>query len=475
MSPSVAPGLEAASNRDVAQRKQPGVLYMLFGTEAWERFSFYGMRAILKLYLMKGLLFSQGKASLVYGFYSGLVYLTPLLGGLLADRFIGYRAAVLSGGLIMAGGQFFLSGGTETTFWAGVSLLILGNGLFKANISTIVGTLYDDGDPRRDRGFTIFYMGINLGAGLAPWICGQLLGENEAWLGSHAFSWGFRAAGIGMIIGVLTFFIGQRWLGDRDRRRPRSSAQESTSSAHGNQTPPPSAGLPTSAPGRRSTLDRAEPLSAVERGRIACILLVGAFVIFFWMAFEQAGNTMTTWADESTNRMIGGWEIKASLFQSVNPVFIIILAPIVSHLWQVLGERGKEPSSPAKMGLGLVFLGLGFVPLAIAALEAGPSGRASWIWLVLAYFIQTIGELCLSPVGLSLVTKLAPKRLAALLMGVWFLSVWAGNTLAGVTGYWYDKVPHATFFTLFVLSSILAGAALLALLKPVKRLMAGVH
>jgi len=446
---------------------------MLFATEAWERFSFYGMRAILKLYLMKGLFFSQGKASLVYGFYSGLVYLTPLLGGLLADRFIGYRAAILVGGLVMACGQFSLSAGTEATFWLGIGLLILGNGLFKPNISTIVGTLYDDGDPRRDRGFTIFYMGINLGAGLAPWICGQLLGENEAWFGSHSFSWGFRAAGIGMIVGFLTFFFGRRWLDDRDRVRHGPSASTSAPRTSGGDERTQFA-ADADANGRESSSKPRVPLSAVERGRIACIFLVGAFVVFFWMAFEQAGNTMTTWADESTDRMIGGWEIKASLFQSVNPLFIILLAPIVSRIWERLGERGKEPSTPAKMGLGMIFLGIGFVPLAIAALLAGPGGRASWIWLVVAYFIQTIGELCLSPVGLSLVTKLAPKRLAALLMGVWFLSIWAGNTLAGVTGYWYDKIPHTQFFSLFVALSILAGAALLALMKPVKRLMAGV-
>lgn len=448
---------------------------MLFATEAWERFSFYGMRAILKLYLMKGLLFSQGKASLVYGLYAGLVYLTPLGGGLLADRYIGYRAAILSGGLIMAAGQFFLSGGTEATFWTGVSLLVLGNGLFKANISTIVGTLYDEGDPRRDRGFTIFYMGINLGAGLAPWVCGQLLGENEAWFGSRSFSWGFRAAGVGMIIGFLTFFFGQRWLGDRGRRKPPASSERAASSVSGSAKGPSFAARTSATPRAPSPEPPNEPLSAVERGRIAAILLVGVFVVFFWMAYEQAGNTMTTWADESTNRTIGGWEVKASLFQSVNPLFIILLAPIVSRIWQMLEARGKEPSTPAKMGMGLVFLGVGFVPLALAALEAGPHGRASWVWLVLAYFIQTIGELCLSPVGLSLVTKLAPRRLAALLMGVWFLSVWLGNTLAGVTGYWYDKVSHVAFFSTFVVSSILAGAALLALLKPVKRLMAGVH
>ena len=437
-------------------RKQPGVLYMLFATEAWERFSYYGMRAILKLYMMKGLLFSQGKASLVYGFYTGLVYLTPIIGGYVADQVIGYRAAILLGGLVMAAGQFCLATPAEPMFWAGLGLLILGNGFFKPNISTIVGTLYDEGDPRRDRGFTIFYMGINLGAMFSPIVCGQLLGENEAWLGSQSFPWGFRAAGIGMIVGVVTFFFGQRWLGDRGRSPRERHRREASPSSAGRDGP-------------------AAPLTPVERGRVLCIFLVGLFVIFFWMAFEQAGNTMTTWADESTDRTVLGWEMKASLFQFVNPVFILILAPIVSLVWRVLDEKKREPSTPAKMALGLLFLGIGFLPMVAAAAIAGPNGRASWVWLVGAYLLQTIGELCLSPVGLSFVTKLAPKKLAAILMGVWFLAVWAGNTLAGLTGYWYDKMSHGSFFALFVVSSLVAAATMFALLKPVKRLMAGIH
>jgi len=415
------------------------------------------MRAILKLYMVKALLFPQGKASLVYGYYTGLVYFTPLLGGYVADRMLGYRSAILLGGIAMAAGQFFLSAHSEPMFWAGLGCLILGNGLFKPNISTIVGTLYDEDDPRRDRGFTIFYMGINLGAMLSPIVCGQLLGENEGWLGSEAFPWGFRAAGIGMIIGVVTFFFGQRWLGERGR-----SPRELTRGALAGQN-------------ERTDETASRPLTAVERGRVLCIFLVGLFVIFFWMAFEQAGNTMTTWADESTQRTLFGWEMKASLFQFVNPVFILLLAPVVSWTWKVLDEGKREPSTPAKMVLGLAFLGLGFVPLVAAAAIAGPHGQASWMWLVLAYLLHTIGELCLSPVGLSFVTKLAPKSVAGLLMGVWFLAVAAGATLAGVTGYWYDKMAHTTFFAMFVVSSLVAAAALFSILQPVKRLMGGIR
>jgi POT family proton-dependent oligopeptide transporter len=453
---------DTMSGSSAPSQAQPGVLYMLFATEAWERFSFYGMRAILKLYMMKGLLYSQGNASLVYGFYTGLVYLTPLVGGYMADRVLGYRVAILLGGLAMAGGQFFLSTHSEPMFWAGLACLILGNGFFKPNISTVVGTLYEEGDPRRDRGFTIFYMGINLGAMLSPIVCGQLLGENEAWLGSESFPWGFRAAGIGMIIGVITFFFGQRWLGERGRS-PRERARHRL------------AGQSAREGAAREDDGASRPLNAIERGRVLCIFLVGLFVIFFWVAFEQAGNTMTTFADDNTRRIVFGWEMKASLFQFVNPVFILLLAPIVSWIWKLLDERKKEPSTPAKMVLGLGFLGLGFVPLVAAAAIAGPHGQASWMWLVLAYFLHTVGELCLSPVGLSFVTKLAPNRLAALLMGVWFLAVWAGNTLAGITGYWYDKMAHTTFFAMFVVSSLLAAGALFSILRPVKRLMGGIR
>jgi len=436
-----------------ADRKQPGVLYMLFATEAWERFSYYGMRAILVLYMVKALGFAEDRASLLYGVYQGLVYLTPLVGGYLADRVLGYRRAILLGGVIMAAGQFCLSTGAVHLFYAGLALLIAGNGFFKPNISTIVGTLYGEDDPRRDRGFTIFYMGINLGALLSPIVCGQLLGENPAF----GFGWGFRAAGFGMIVGTLTFLVGQRWLGNR------GLAPGERAGARDRRAPAPDAS------------DATRPLTKVERGRVAALFVMVVFVVFFWMAFEQAGSTMTLFADRATDRDVFGFEAKASLFQAVNPVLILLLAPLVSLVWKALGAAGKEPSTPMKMALGLTFLGAGFVPLVIAASIAGTHGRASWVWLVLAYFLHTVGELCLSPIGLSLVTKLAPKKYASLLMGAWFLANVVGNFLVGLTGALYDTMTHAQFFALFLVSSLGAAAVLVSLLRPIRRLMAGVH
>jgi POT family proton-dependent oligopeptide transporter len=451
MNPSPAPGDERPASPARVER-QPGVLYMLFATEAWERFSYYGMRAILVLYMVKGLSFTIEKASWVYGFYSAGVYLTPLIGGYLADRLLNYRRAILLGGAVMAVGQFCLASGSLPLFYIGLVTLAAGNGLFKPNISTIVGTLYRDGDPRRDAGFTIFYMGVNLGAFVSPLVCGQLLGENP----HFGFSWGFRAAGVGMLIGGLTFLVGQRFLGSRGRTPRELRAIERAGTAH---TPPAAVSA---------------PLSSIERGRIGALLVLAAFVVFFWMAFEQAGSTMTLFADESTDRNVFGFEAKASLFQSVNPIFIILLAPLLSGLWEALARAGKEPSSPAKMALGLTFLGAGFVPLVVASSIAGAHGKASWAWLVATYFLHTIGELCLSPIGLSLVTKLAPKRHAALLMGTWFLANSLANFLVGATGALYGLMTHVQFFSFFLATSLGAAAVLFTLLKPIKRLMAGV-
>jgi POT family proton-dependent oligopeptide transporter len=413
------------------------------------------------------LAFPQATASSIYGTYTGLVYLTPLLGGWLADRKLGYRSAIIMGGFVMAAGEFALATGTIPLFWVGLALLIIGNGFFKPNISTIVGTLYEEGDPRRDRGFTIFYMGINLGAFFSPIVCGQLLGENTAVFGSHSFNFGFAAAGVGMLVGNFTFIIGQRYLGHRgktptEKRQAQDAANEKSGAAK--ETHAPSA-----------------PLTKEEKERVAAILIVGLFVVFFWMAFEQAGNTMTTWADNKTNQDVFGlFQAKASLFQAVNPLFVVSLAPLVSWVWKLLDARKREPSTPAKMVLGLSLVGFGFVPMVIAAVVAGDHGKASWIFLVLTYLLHTIGELCLSPVGLSFVTKLAPKKLAALLMGVWFLAVFAGNFLAGQIGALYESMSqqsggYVKFFSIFVVTSLGAAFVMLVSLKPIKRLMHGVH
>jgi POT family proton-dependent oligopeptide transporter len=453
-----------SSLHPLANAKQPGVLYLLFGTEAWERFSYYGMRAILVLYMTKILIFAQADASKIYGWYTGLVYLTPMIGGYLADRVLGYRRAIILGGFVMAAGEFALASGSLPMFWLGLGLLILGNGFFKPNISTIVGTLYEEGDPRRDRGFTIFYMGINLGAFFSPLVCGQLLGENTAVFGSHSFNFGFAAAGVGMLVGNFTFIFGQKFLGDRGKSPREHAHAEAAKPASEQKVAEPSA-----------------PLTREEIDRVIAIFIVGVFVIFFWMAFEQAGNTLTTWADAKTNQSVFGlFDAKASLFQAVNPLFVVTLAPVMSWVWKVLDAKRLEPSTPMKMVMGLSLVGIGFIPMVFAAMLAGDNGKASWVFLVVTYCLHTIGELCLSPVGLSLVTKLAPKKLAALLMGVWFLAVFAGNVLSGQVGSLYESMSHepggyVKFFSIFVATSLGAAAVMLVALKPIKRMMHGVH
>jgi POT family proton-dependent oligopeptide transporter len=423
-------------------------LVILFLTEMWERFGFYGMRSILVYYMMKSLAFSQPQSSNIYGWYIGLVYLTPVAGGWLADRVIGYKRAILLGGIILSAGYFLLGLDQRTMFFPALGLLILGNGAFKANISTVVGKLYKSGDPRRDRGFGIFYVGINVGAAISPLICGTL-GERYGW------KWGFLAAGVGMVIGVITFLIGQPLLrgvnlgrGDQDHHAPEAAKQSNVVAPNENRE--------------------------TEAGRILALIVIAFFVVFFWAAYEQGGNTLALWADENTIRRVGNFEVPASWFQAVNPIFIFTITPLLNILWSRLAARGKEPGSATKMAIGLFFLGLSFVVLAAAASAAGSNtGRVSMLWLISAYLVQTVGELSLSPIGLSLVTKLAPARLGGMLMGVWFLAVFAGNKLSGTLGELWTKYDHVTFFAIFIVSSLFAAVALFALLKKLRKLMAG--
>jgi POT family proton-dependent oligopeptide transporter len=437
-------GVQAAALRtpDLAPPdKHPSGLYVLFFTEMWERFSYYGMRALLVLYMIKGLHFAQAKSSSVYGWYTGLVYMTPILGGMIADRFLGYRRTIILGGVLMMIGHFLMAVENLPFFYCALAFLILGNGAFKPNISTIVGKLYKQGDPRRDAGFTIFYMGINLGAFFSPLVCGTL-GEKYGW------GWGFGAAGVGMLIGLINFLVGQKRLKHVNVDRPDPVEHAATAS------------------------DESE--RSKEGGRIAALLIIAVFTVFFWAAFEQAGNTMTLWADANTNRHVFGWEVPASWFQSINPFFIFALAPVLSMFWLFLSRRWRDVSTTSKMVLGLFFLGLGFVVMVMAAMAAGSDkGMVSSWWLVMAYFLHTVGELCLSPIGLSLVTKLAPARLGGMLMGVWFLAVFAGNWIAGQLGSLWESYSHVTFFSIFVISSMVAAAVLFLLRAPLKRLMAG--
>jgi len=422
----------------------PKGLYLLFFVEMWERFSYYGMRALLVLYMVNALQFSSEKAGSVYGTYTGLVYLTPLLGGYLADRYIGARKSILIGGILMALGHFAMAFPPLPFFYTALGLLILGNGFFKPNISTVVGQLYEKNDPRKDSAFTIFYMGINLGALFSPFVCGYL-GEKIDW---HL---GFAAAGVGMVLGLIIYVWGQKkLLGDIGLRPARKPKDKNV---------------------------KEEPLTREEKDRIAAIFILAFFVIFFWSAFEQAGSSLTLFADQSTNRVLPfiNWEMPTSWFQSVNPLFIILLAPIFSGMWINLAENGREPSTPVKMAIGLGLLSIGFVVMIAAAAVFEQSGLVGLGWLLGAYFLHTLGELCLSPVGLSVVTKLAPARFASLMMGTWLASSALANLVGGLFAGNYDTMNHVEFFMIPTATSAIAGLLLLILAKPIRKLMHGVH
>jgi POT family proton-dependent oligopeptide transporter len=395
----------------------PKGLFLLFGTEMWERFSYYGMRAILVLYLTElttkgGLGWTQADALKLYGIFTGLVYVTPLLGGWLADNVIGQRKAIIYGGILMALGQFalgtphkFIPGMEEMAFYVGLVLLVVGNGLFKPNISTMVGDLYKEGDHRRDGAFTIFYMGINLGAAFAPLVIGTI---------AESFQWqyGFIAAGVGMLISVaMQQILAPQYLGNI-----------------GNV---PAAQLEAA---KRKEGESKAPLTKEERDRLKVIMILGIFTIMFWVGFEQAGGLLNIFARDNTDRMIGDFEVKATWFQSVNAIFIVMFAPIIAGIWVKMGAR--EPSSPIKFMFALIFLALGFVCMLGAMWDINNSedGKANMMWLVGLYFFHTIGELCLSPIGLSMVTKLAPLRIVSFMMGVWFVFIAAANYTAGWVG-----------------------------------------
>ncbi|MEO7080052.1 MAG: peptide MFS transporter [Flavobacteriales bacterium] len=448
------------ANSGASSTGHPKGLYLLFFTEMWERFSYYGMRAIFILFMTKALLFGDGEASEVYGSFAGLVYLTPLLGGYISDRFWGNRRSILVGGILMAIGQFMLffsagmvtegaqSAAAVTAMWGGLTFLIIGNGFFKPNISTMVGQLYPANDRRIDSAFTIFYMGINLGAFFSPLVAGGL-GDTGS---IFDFKWGFLAAGIGMVLGVLTFeLLKNKYL------------------IHDDGTP---VGMPKAKLDLKTILiilgsvglmfvllnfqawfntdldvigyliyaamiampiiifsDKS--LTGQEKQRISVIFILVAFVIFFWMCFEQAGASLTLFADRQTERHIGTWEMPASYFQSINPLFIITLAPLFGMFWVYLGKHRIEPSSPLKMAMGLGLLALGYAVIAFGVHGVDPSTKISMWWLITLYGLHTMGELCLSPIGLSMVSKLAPLRLSSLLMGTWFLANAMANKFAG--------------------------------------------
>lgn len=405
----------------------PKGLFLLFATEMWERFSYYGMRALLVLTMVAatkatnpGFGWTSAEALTLYGWYTAFSYFTPAIGGWLADNFLGQRKAVVMGALIMAAGQFILSMSVAkdlNMFYVGLVVLIIGNGLFKANISTMVGQLYQTGDARRDGAFSIFYMGVNLGAFLAPLVC-STLGEDPA----YGWKYGYMAAGCGMTLSaVIQILLSKRYLGDLGQQPSAQRSKAQSGGAH-------------------------NPLTADERDRLKVIFMLFVFVMLFWAAFEQAGGLMNLYASEKTNRMLGTFEVPAGWFQSVNAIFIVLLAPVFGMLWVKLANQGKSMPTPIKMMAGLLLTGIGFLFMVAAVFDQQANGKASMIWLVLAYLFHTMGELCISPVGLSMVTKLAPLRLASLMMGVWFLINFCANYLAGQIGVYAQQAGELTVF-----------------------------
>ncbi len=404
------------------QKGHPKGLYLLFTVEMWERFSYYGMRAIFILYLTKALLIDAKAAGGIFGTYTSLVYATPLLGGFIADRYWGNRRSILVGGILMAIAQFLMffsasmHGHADSAIpimYVALGFLILGNGFFKPNISSMVGSLYPKGDSRIDSAYTIFYMGINAGALVAPLVCGGL-GDT----GSAAdFKYGFLSAGIGMVVGTIIMLAFQKKYlvtpeGEPIGLKPSYYRKEREN-----------AGL---------AVETQVALTKVEKDRIWAIFIITAFVIAFWAAFEQAGASLTIFADQNTDRGLFGWTVPASFFQSINPIFIVIFAPLFSVLWSTLSRRGKEPSSPMKMVWGLAILALGYVLIAFSVKGMGMEDKISMFFLIGMYFLHTCGELAISPVGLSVVNKLSPKRFASMMMAVFFLSSVVGNFTAGL-------------------------------------------
>jgi POT family proton-dependent oligopeptide transporter len=539
----------------MAQQGHPKGLYLLFVTEMAERFSYYGMRALFVLYLVAAF-FNSADASQIYGSYTGLVYLTPLLGGYIADRYWGNRRSIIVGGIVMAIGQFLMfasacvvqqsifsdpatggvisdsvnNGLAMTLMFIGLGALIIGNGFFKPNISTMVGDLYAPQDHRKDSAFTIFYMGINTGALIAPLVCGSVAADGN-WMNPGAFKWGFFCAGVAMIISVAVFMIGKKkflttpdglaiglppsqsqLMQLKDQQKEEENAAQNATKAKNsplrlwgcligaialfvvfsldvdNFNDYISAAIYAISIALPIFIITDKGLTNVEKQRIGVIYIIAVFVIFFWSAFEQAGSSLTIFADQQCDRTIGNWEMPTTWFQSINPIVVVAFAPIMATLWETLAKHKLEPASPVKQAIGLLLLAIGYAIIAFGTNGLADGQKASMWWLFALYFIHTIGELSLSPIGLSMVNKLSPIHLASLLMGVWFMSNAASNILAGklatllptaeqpVHSFLGYQITNLTdFFTLFAVMAGAAAILLFCLCPLLKKMMKGVE
>ncbi|MGG2067148.1 peptide MFS transporter [Bacillus sp. S14(2024)] len=460
--------METAMHIDEKQqqkKKHPPGLYLLFFTEMWERFSYYGLRGLLTLYLTTALIngglgFSKSWALTIYGFYTGACYFTPMIGGFLTDRYLGKRLAITLGGITIALGNLTLFAlQSQLGLYLGLALIIMGNGFFKPNISTLVGGLYAENDSRRDGAFTIFYMGINVGSFLAPLVCGYLSEDLFKTAADgvihYGFRYGFLAASIGMIVGQILFTtLSNRFLGDIGKK-PTAALQTGTGNKTAGNT----------------------PLTKKEKQNTAVIIIITCFVVFFWAGFEQAGSSLTLYTNSFVDRTVFGWEIPTSWFQSVNPLFIILLAPIVSALWTKLASTKRgDLKIPTKMGLGMILLGIGYMVLLVATLKTGSNEqniteKANLLFIVFTYLFHTLGELFLSPVGLSMVSALAPVKLASLLMGVWFASTGVANILGGQLANLTTSLGYSEIFAVIGAAAIFLGCILLLLSKKLVKMM----
>ncbi|HEX5568707.1 MAG TPA: peptide MFS transporter [Streptomyces sp.] len=492
---------DSADTADRSFFGHPRGLATLFMTEMWERFSWYGMRAILVLYLIAGILDGpledrEALAAAIYGVYNAVVYMAAMPGGWIADRLWGARRAVLVGGIVIALGHYTLAIPADATFFVGLGLIAAGTGLLKPNISAMVGGLYE-GQPsaRRDAGFTVFYMSVNIGAMFAPLVVGYL-GEHVNW---HL---GFGAAGVGMTLAIVQYVLGGRHLGDvgREPGTPASPEERRTMLRR--------VALWVSVAAAALLLDvalgtydiehivnflavlgvvvpvlyfvsiyRNPELGREERPRIQAFVWFFATAVLFWMIYDQSGSLLTIFADHRTDRMIGGWEFPASWFQSVNPAMIIVLAPLFAYLWIWLARRNREPSTPVKFSLAMLLIGgsFGLMGLAGAAAANSDTGRVTVFWLLGVYLVQTLGELCLSPVGLSLSTKLAPQRFVGQIMGLWFLATATGNALNGWATQLNKPMGDAVYYTMWGVVAVVAGLAFMTASKRIRALMGDVR